>query len=169
MRRDKGRLSAELLEARDTPASIGLDAAGVLQVQADDVGAVLAVWQNADGDYNAYFDDRGADGPRVLTFSGADVKGINFVGGSGNDVFVNATNLSDAADLGDGDDYYIGGTGAESRVSLGAGNDVAMTRAEVNIVDAGADADRDVVLNVGAALSINSDANDTVTNFGTVL
>ncbi|MBA4068192.1 MAG: hypothetical protein C0501_31725 [Isosphaera sp.] len=165
-----GRLSAELLEARDTPASIGLDAAGVLQVQADDVGAVLTVWQDAGGDYNVYFDDRGADGPRVLTFSGAAVTGINFVGGSGNDVFFNATGLSDAADLGAGDDYYIGGTGAVSQVSLGDGNDVALTRADNNIVDAadGA-ANGDRVFNFAGTLSINSDANDTLTNFGTVL
>jgi hypothetical protein len=170
MRRDKGRLSAELLEARDTPAAIGLDADGVMQIQMNDNGSVVTVWQDSSGNYNAYFDDKGFEGPRVFTFAGASVTAINFQGGAGNDVFFNATGLSDTADLGAGDDYYIGGFGAESRVTLGDGNDLALTRAQNNVVVAAdGSANGDVVLNAAGALTITQDSNDTVSNWNMVL
>lgn len=137
-------LTAELLEARDTPASIGLGADGVLQVRADAAGsAVLTVWQDQAGVYNAYFDDRGPGGPQVYQFE--TLTGIDFVGGAGDDVFFNATGLSDSADLGAGDDYYIGGSGEVSVVRGGDGNDVLLLRADLVTFDSGAGEDRVLV------------------------
>lgn len=96
-------------------------------------GASFASVRN-DGDRLGRLDVRGGDEPNTLLNDGSGVT-ILFVGGGGDDVFVNDTSCRGTlggavridVDLGDGNDRAVlGGTGIGGRVAGGAGDDTIL-------------------------------------------
>jgi len=82
----------------------------------DQVGNLVIVNYNFDG-VNRY-----------QVFNAADVKVIAFFGGSGDDVYINNTNIEEAAYGAAGNDLIISGTGAFNLLKGSAGNDQLVSR-----------------------------------------
>lgn len=143
------RPAIESLEARDVPATlievltINPGAAGEFTPTVRRIGTDLVITGTAkDDSVTASLTGRGlirldfqnADGSsasRLLT--GGKINRLVFVGGEGNDTFVNQTRLASVADGGNGDDVLVGGSGID-QFDGGDGNDVLIGNAGNDIL-----------------------------------
>ena len=108
----------QIPDARDTvveffqstpPGKIWLDSNGIIQIRPDnDTGTITQIDMTADAYLVTYTD---SDEVLQLYFSLADVRGIGYFGGSGQDSFTNNTRLAQVAYGAGGDDTMIGGFG----------------------------------------------------------
>jgi len=72
------------------------------------------------------------NGPQVTVFSKKDIDYIAFFGGTGNDVYLNNTSISEASYGSAGNDLIVGGTGDQSVLKGSGGSDVLVGRAKNN-------------------------------------
>lgn len=115
-------LKVERMEGRDVPSvTAPTPVGGVLTITSDAASDVVLVSTDpATGDLVVT-----AAGQAPLTFSSADVSTILFIGGAGDDVFINQSNVPAIALGGDGNDILLGGAGNDVLLG-GAGNDILL-------------------------------------------
>lgn len=141
--------------------SVSLDG-GVLYIAPGNAGSKVAVLSDGVQVYVAYnFND--GKGDRLFTAARAQVLSLAYFGGSGNDVYVNATNLSEASYGSGGNDVVVGGVGAFSLLKGSGGNDTLVGRASRNDISGNGGAD---TITAGAQTTLRTDAQDTLVGVG---
>lgn len=112
----RNRLSLETLEDRMMPSTT-LTSSGWINISCGARNDSVHAYTTATG--RIAVNENGT----VRTFAASSVKGINFLGRDGNDVFVNDTAVQCYASGGYGNDYLKGGRGADTLIG-GADDDI---------------------------------------------
>jgi Ca2+-binding RTX toxin-like protein len=131
----KARLDLEALDAREMPAVVTLNSAGILFIDGTDQREAVSVTSALGKVRVSVATNPPPSGPAVAkvdTFNAAAVKSITFIGKGGDDRFTNFTAIRSAANGGLGNDRLRGGTGNDSLngslgndiLGGGAGNDI---------------------------------------------
>ena len=146
---------------------VGLDPSlndGVLYITPSNGGSDTRLAPGANpGDVTATLDLGDGLGSRTRAFSG--VKFVSFFGGSGRDVYVNATTVPDAAYGSGGDDFLAGSLGAFSLLKGSGGNDVLLGRSRSNDLSGNSGADTLVATAGVGGNTFRVDAQDAVIGF----
>ena len=144
-------------------ATIGLEL-GVLYISPSNAGTTTTIDRVGNQVVVTY---NFGTGTQVQKFDAKDVKAIAYFGGTGNDVFVNNTNIEDVAYGSAGNDTLVAGTGKFNLLKGSGGNDVLVARGKD--ADLSGNGGADVLVSFANTTTVRADNLDTVVAFGSVI
>jgi Ca2+-binding RTX toxin-like protein len=150
-------LKLERMEGRDVPSvTAPTPVGGVLTITSDDASDTVVVSTDA-ATGNLVVT---AVGQQTFTFSSADVNQIVFIGGAGDDIFVNQTDIATVALGGTGNDILVAGSAASYLFGEG-GNDILVGGAGNDVLLGGAGNDF-LLGGAGNDILVGEAGNDTL-------
>ena len=142
-----------------TPGSpfVGLEPDGILYItpgNADSSVSIDAVGTSVVVTYNF------GQGLLTRSFARSDIKGISYFGGGGNDLYVNNTDIEEAAYGSAGNDQLFGGFGAFNLLKGSGGNDVLIARGQR--ADLSGNGGADVLASLAPINTVRADGLDVI-------